>query len=154
MHSGYAGDGNRGDAYLLWASNLQPFWRAHHFLHFFHMLADSAYGNNDVVIALFKRRQGEPALPLVRCMFNFVLSPILRTEVEWGYEKIVQDWAMIDFKKKIQIEKCNVEVLFHLAVWLTNVITCARWGNHISNWFNCEYPTLDEYLTKTFMLAM
>jgi hypothetical protein len=86
-------------------------------------------------------------------MFNSALSPI-RTEVEWGYEKIVQDWAMIDFKKNIQIEKCNVEALFHLAVWLTNVKTCARGGNQISNWFNCEPPTFDEYLTKTLMLAV
>ena len=151
MHCAYAGDGSRGDAYLLWASNLQPFWRAHYFLHFFCMLADSAYGNNDIVIALFKRRRGELTLPLVRRTFNSLLSPI-RTEVEWGYEKIVRDWAMIDFEKKIQIEKCNVEALFHLAVWLTNVKTCARRGNQISKWFNCEPPTLDEYLTKTLML--
>jgi hypothetical protein len=151
MHCWYAEDGSRGDPYLLWASKLQPFWRAHFFLRFFRMLADSAYGNNDIIIALFKRRRGEPVLPILRRTFNSLLSPI-RTEVEWGYEKIVRDWAMIDFRKKIQIEKCNVEALFHLAVWLTNVKTCARRGNQISKWFNCEPPTLDEYLSKTLML--
>jgi hypothetical protein len=52
----------------------------------------------------------------------------------------------------MQIEKCNVEAMFHLAVWLTNVKTCVRGGNQISQWFDCEPPTLDEYLTKTFML--
>lgn len=148
MHCAYAGDGSRGDSYLLWATKLKPFWRAHYVLRFFRMLADSAYGNDDVVIALYKRRRGEPVLPLLRRNFNDRLSPI-RTEVEWGYEKIVRDWAMIDFKKKIQIERCNVEALFHLAVWLTNVKTCARRGNQISKWFDCEPPTLDEYLTKS-----
>jgi hypothetical protein len=58
------------------------------------------------------------------------------------YEQTVQDWAaMIDFKKKIQIKKCNVKALSHLAVWFTNVKTCVRWGNQISNWINYEPPT-------------
>jgi hypothetical protein len=96
LHCADTGDGSRGDAFLLWASNLVPFWRAHFLLQHFRLLADSAYGNNDVVIALYKRRPGEPHLPVVRRLFNSLLSPI-RTEVEWGYEKIVKDWAMIDF---------------------------------------------------------
>jgi hypothetical protein len=56
LHCAYAEGGSRGDVYLLWASNLQPFWSAHHFLHFFRMLADSAYcSKEDKVSQLFHK---------------------------------------------------------------------------------------------------
>ncbi len=73
----------------------------------------------------------------------------MRTEVEWGYEKVVTNWAYVDFYKKMKISEAPVESLWQLAAWLSNVLTCARRGNQISDWFHIEPPSLFEYLRVT-----
>ena len=94
----------------------------------FVILGDSAYPNNDVMVSVFKGRQ----LPAAAERFNSVMCPI-RTCVEWGYGKIVQYWAFVDFKKQMKIQRVRVEAMWHVAVFLTNALTCARGGNQISS---------------------
>ena len=66
--------------------------------------------------------------------------------VEWGYDKIVRYWAFLDYKKAMKIQQCAILLMWHLAIFLTNCLTCAKGGNQISKFFNIEPPSLEEYL--------
>ncbi len=107
----------------------------------FVVLGDSAYPNNDVMVSIFKGNH----LPEAAEAFNRVMCPI-RTCMEWGYEKIVRYWAFVDFKKQMKIQRVRVEAMWHVAVFLTNAILCARGGNQISKYFDLPPPTMDQFL--------
>ncbi len=87
----------------------------------FIILGDSAYPNNDIMVGIYKGCQ----LPAAAERFNSIMCPI-RTCMEWGYGKIVQQWAFVDFKKQMKIQRVRVEAMWCIAVFLTNALTCAR----------------------------
>jgi hypothetical protein len=140
-------DGRRGDGYIFRHSNLENFWMNHPIAGNYRKLADSAYPTTNWTLSLFKRLPGLE-LPPDRQAFNATYSP-MRTCVEWGYEKVVRQWAFIDFKKQMKLELVCMEAMWHAAFWLTNVVTCVRGGNQISEYFQLSPPTLEEYLAKT-----
>jgi hypothetical protein len=84
------------------------------------VLGDLVYPTNDVMISIFKGLHVPPA----SVAFNAVMCPIW-TSVEWGYEKVVCYWAFLDFKKQMKIQQCGLLPMWHLAVFLTNCLTCA-----------------------------
>jgi hypothetical protein len=110
----------------------------------FVILSDSAYPNNDVMVRIFKGT----CLPAAAEAFNRVMCSH-RTCVEWGYAKIVQYWAFIDFHKQMKIQLIRVEAMWCIAVFLTNVILCARGYIQISKYFDLPPPTLKEFLDTT-----
>ena len=140
-------DGRRRDGFIFRQSNLENFWRNHPIASNYRKLADSAYPTINWTLSLFKRLPGQELAP-DRHAFNTTYSP-MRTCVEWGYEKVVRHWAFIDFRKQMKIELVRVEAMWHAAFWLTNVVTCIRGGNQISEYFDLSPPTAEEYLTKT-----
>ena len=137
-------DGRRGDGYILRKSSLVEFLQQNPLFIGYVILGDSAYPNNDVMVSVFKGRQ----LPAAAERFNSVMCPI-RTCVEWGYGKIVQYWAFVDFKKQMKIQRVRVEAMWHVAVFLTNALTCARGGNQISSYFDLSPPSIVEFLDNT-----
>jgi hypothetical protein len=86
-------------------------------------------------------------LPPASVAFNAVMYPI-RTSVEWGYEKVVRYWAVLDFKKQMKIQQSAIIPMWHLAIFLTNCLTYAKGGNQISNAFDVPPPTLEEYINN------
>jgi hypothetical protein len=140
-------DGRRGDGYIFRHSNLENIWRNHPIARNYRKLADSAYPTTNWTLSMFKRLPGQE-LPPDRQAFNATYSP-MRTCVEWGYEKVVRHWAYIDFKKQMKMELVRMEAMWLGAFWLTNVVTCVRGGNQISEFFELPPPTLEEYLRKT-----
>jgi len=92
--------------------------RNHAIFNGFVVLRDSAYPTNDVMISIYKGRQ----LPPASVAFNAVMCPI-PTAVEWGYEKVVQYWAFLDFKKQMKIQRCVLVSMWHLGVFLKNFLT-------------------------------
>jgi nuclease HARBI1 len=145
-------DGRRGDGYIFRHSNLENFWRNHPIARNYRKLADSAYPTTDWTLSLFKRLPGRE-LPPDRQAFNATYSR-MRTCGEWGYEKVVRQWAFIDFKKQMKLELVCMEAMWHAAFWLTNVVTCLRGGNQISEYFQLSPPTLEEYLAKTLAIDL
>jgi hypothetical protein len=141
LHCSIGDDGRRGDGYVLRHSRLIPFLQNHPILHLFQVLGDSAYPNCDVMVSIYKGRH----LPPASAAFNSIMIPI-RTSVEWGYEKIVRYWAFLDYKKAMKIQLSAILPMWHLAIFLTNCLTCAKGGNQISKFFNIEPPSLEEYL--------
>ena len=141
LHCSIGDDGRRGDGYVLRRSGLIAFLQNHPILHLFQALGDSAYPNCDVMVSIFKGTN----LPPASLAFNAVMCPI-RTSVEWGYEKVVRYWAFLDFKKAMKIRKSAIVPMWHLAIFLTNCLTCAKRGNQISKYFNVAPPSLDDYI--------
>jgi hypothetical protein len=147
LHCSIGDDGRRGDGYVLCKSGLIPFLRQHAIVFGeYRIIEDSAYPNNDVVLSVFK---GNPArLPPHAVAFNNIVCP-LRTSVEWGYEKIIYKyWAFLDFKKQTKFGKSGIIAMWHIAVFLTNVVTCANGGNQISTYFNLAPPSLEDYICR------
>ncbi len=99
---------------------------------------------------MFKKLPGRE-LRRDRQAFNATYSPMI-TCVEWGYDKVVRHWAYVDFKKQMRMEMVRMEAMWHGAFWLTNVVTCVRGGNQISEYFELPPPTLEEYLRTTLEL--
>ena len=99
---------------------------------------------------LFKRLPGQELAPDRHALND--RSSSMRTCVEWGYARVVRHWAYIDFKKQMKLERVRMEAMWHVAFWLTNVVTCHRGGNQISEYLEISLPTAEEYLTKTLAL--
>ena len=117
-------------------------------LHLCCMLADTAYPNNDCVIALFKNPPNG-LMSALEELFNDLLSPP-RASIEWGYKEVVTNCAFVDYRKDLKFLKQDLEAIWHMAVWLTNLKTCANEGNQISAYFDCTPPTLEEYIANCF----
>lgn len=145
----YAGDGRPGDGYIARHSGLPEFWRAHPILRHYRILADSAYANNTVFVSLYKRRRGEAVLPVLRRLFNKSLAPVRTVGVEDDYSLLVANWAFLDNKKSMKMEKSPVIAYWTLGVWLTNLLTCTHGRNQVSDYFDCMPPSLEEFAHVT-----
>jgi hypothetical protein len=74
---------------------LIPFsWECSVLFGLFHILGDSAYPSNDLMLSIFEGNRLSPHA----VAFNRIICP-LRTWVEWGCEKIVKYRTFLDFKK-------------------------------------------------------
>ncbi|KAK4887199.1 hypothetical protein RN001_003470 [Aquatica leii] len=70
---------------------------------------------------------------------------VLRVSVEWGFGKILQLFAFLDFKKNQKLLLQDVEAMYKVGVILTNCDTCL-YGSETSAYFNVNPPALEEYL--------
>jgi hypothetical protein len=152
----YPGDGRPGDSVIAGESRIAQYWRAHPLLHNYRILTDSAYGANDVFVAMYKRRPGEAALPLERRIFNSTLAPSRTMGVENGYCIIISLWPFLDNKKAMKYEKSPILAYWSLGVWLTNLHICIpsasaprESNNQISEFFACPPPTRVEFINRT-----
>ena len=69
----------------------------------------------------------------------------IRESVEWGFNKIVQLFGYLDFKKNLKIGMQPVGKYYKVAAILTNCHTCL-YGSQTSTFFNCPPPLLEEYI--------
>lgn len=76
--------------------------------------------------------------------FNRGMS-FVRQAVEWGFGKVVNNFAFVDFKKNQKIMVQEVPTMYKAAVLLTNCHTCL-YGSETSMYFDARPPTLNEYL--------
>ncbi|KAI8819055.1 uncharacterized protein EV422DRAFT_131203 [Fimicolochytrium jonesii] len=72
----------------------------------------------------------------------------VRTCVEWGFGKIIQLWAFVDFAKNQNIWLQPVGRFYLLATLFTNIHTCIH-GSLTTSTFNVEPPTVQMYLQST-----
>jgi nuclease HARBI1 len=76
--------------------------------------------------------------------FNADMSA-LRVSVEYGFGKIVQQFAYLDFKKNQQLLLQNLRMQYLVAAFLVNCQSCLK-GNQTSLYFNCIPPTIEGYV--------
>ncbi|XP_077522953.1 uncharacterized protein LOC144133675 [Amblyomma americanum] len=108
---------------------------------------------NDAVI------YGDPAYPLRPLLmkpyggarlttaqenFNAAMSTV-RQAVEWGFGRVISQFAFLDFKKNQRLLLQAVPRMYRVAVILTNCHAC-MYGNQVSNYFDLEPPCLFDYL--------
>lgn len=104
------------------------------------LYGDPAYGQTDVFASPFDRVGATSEEKAV----NKSLSQV-RISVEWGFGVIVNEWAMIDFKRKMSIGNVPVGLLYEVVAIFANCLTIARHQNVISGYFDVAPPTFQEY---------
>lgn len=68
----------------------------------------------------------------------------LRVAVEWGFGKIVNLFAFVDFKKNQKLLLQDLQSMYRIATLLTNCHTCL-YGSQTSDYFNVAPPNLEQY---------
>lgn len=76
--------------------------------------------------------------------FNAAMSTV-RQAVEWGFGKVISEFAFLDFKKNQKILLQAVPRMYRVAVLLTNCHAC-MYGNQVSSYFGVNPPCLFDYL--------
>jgi hypothetical protein len=137
-------NGNRHDSYMLAQSELLPKLRLMMpplpGRRVYSLYGDPAYPQTLYIFGGFRN----PAPGTVQARWNTEMSKV-REPVEWGYKNIINFFSFINFKASMQIFKLPVANYFICAAFLTNLRTCF-YGNQTSAYFDCDPPTLREYL--------
>ena len=134
-------EGRRHDAFMLAQSGLHEKLR-----HLtkpngdpFVLYGDPAYGLTQNIGAQLTARQAQ---------FNKRMSKV-RISVEWGFGKISQLFAFLDFKKNLKVLLQPVGKYYLVGSILINCHTCL-YGSVTSTHFNVMPPTLENYLNNTY----
>ena len=103
---------------------------------------DPAYGITQNIVAPFRQAH----LADDEQEFNTRMSRV-RTCVEWGFGKICQNFAYLDFKKNLKILLQPVGKYYLVAFILINCHTCL-YGSQTTTYFSLEPPPLETYLSN------
>ncbi|KAL3218609.1 hypothetical protein MRX96_050654 [Rhipicephalus microplus] len=94
---------------------------------------------------LLMKPYGGAALTAAQQEFNSSMSAV-RQSVEWGFEKVISEFAFVDLKKSQKILLQAVPRMYRVAVILTNCHAC-MYGNQVSTYFDAQPPCLQDYLS-------
>lgn len=135
-------EGRRHDAFMLGVSGLpdklRQFQKANGDPYVIY--GDPAYGLSLNILAPFRGAQ----LTADEKKFNKEMSKV-RASVEWGFGKICQNFAFLDFKKNLKVLLQPVGKYYSVASILTNCHTCL-YGSLTSTYFNLDPPSLETYM--------
>jgi hypothetical protein len=109
----------------------------------FAFYGDPGYANQKFIKVGYKNYQ---KLSSSQKEFNKDMSA-LRVHVEYGFGKIVQLFAFLDFKKNQKLLLQPVKIQYITAAILTNCHTALN-GSQVSDFFNCYPPMLEDYLNS------
>lgn len=138
-------EGKRHDSFMLGESGLQEQLRnirkpnGEPYV----LYGDPAYGVTNNIIAPFRGAD----LTAPQKQFNKGMSKV-RVSVEWGFGKIAQHFAFLDFKKNLKVLLQPVAKYYIVASLLINCHTCL-YGSVTGNYFNLVAPSLETYLSNT-----
>jgi nuclease HARBI1 len=107
----------------------------------FSIYGDPGYSNQKFIKVGFKNHQ---KLTPTQKRFNGDMSA-LRVSVEYGFGKILQLFAFLDFKKNQKLLKQQLKKQYVVAGILANCHTCLN-GSQVSEYFDCSPPSIEEYL--------
>ena len=137
-------EGRRHDAFMLGVSSLSA--KLRRFVQPdgepYVIYGDPAYGITQNIISPFRQAH----LTDDEQEFNTKMSKV-RTCVEWGFGKICQNFAYLDFKKNLKILLQPVGKYYLVACILINCHTCL-YGSQTTTYFNLEPPSLETYLSN------
>ena len=137
-------EGRRHDSFMLGESGLLP--KLYHITkpngEPYVLYGDPAYGLSRNILAPFRGA----ILTAEEKIFNRAMSKV-RVSVEWGFGKILQNFAFVDFKKNLKILLQPVAKYYLVAGILTNCHTCL-YGSVVSAFFELGPPQLEVYLSN------
>ena len=100
------------------------------------------------LVAPFPRLLAPPGS--VQAELNRRMAVVRTCTSEWWYGIITNTFQALDFTRW-QRQYLTVPALqYSVGMLFTNCRTCLDSGNRISQFFNCEPPTLDRYLSGHF----
>ena len=138
-------EGKRHDAFMLGVSGLADklgrFQRPNGEPYVIY--GDPAYGLTRNILAPFRGVR----LTDDQQEFNSRMTK-LRVSVEWGFGKICQLFAFLDFKKNLKILLQPIGKYYLVAAVLANCHTCL-YGSQTSTFFGLDPPELEDYLSNT-----
>lgn len=136
-------EGRRHDAFMLGVSGLSDKLRTKQRPNGepYIIYGDPAYGLTRNILAPFRGAN----LTNEEKEFNARMSK-LRVSVEWGFGKICQYFAFLDFKKNLKILLQPVAKYYLVATILINCHTCL-YGSQTGTYFELEPPSLERYLS-------
>lgn len=76
-------------------------------------------------------------------LFNKRMSSV-RESVEWGFGKIIQQFAFLDYKKNLKVLLQPIGKYYVVGALLANAHTCLYGGN-VSSFFEIDPPELEVY---------
>ena len=135
-------EGRRHDAFMLNTSGLLPLLQqlvkpnGEPYV----LYGDPAYGLTQNILAPFKGAR----ITANEQAFNKKMSKV-RISVEWGFGKIMQYFAYLDFKKNQKVLLQPVGKYYAVACVLINCNTCL-YGSLTSKYFGLNPPSLETYL--------
>lgn len=127
------------------------------------MLRDTELYSELLQIAIHGEKKyiiyGDPAYPMSELILKPYCSKILTPEqvvfnksmssvrqaVEWGFGKVIAEFAFLDFKKNQKLLLQEVSNMYMAGVILSNCHTCL-YGSQTASYFSTVPPTLEEYL--------
>lgn len=107
----------------------------------FILYGDKAYGIKELLLSPYPERVD---MTQQQREFNERMSKV-RIAVEWGFGKIISEFAFLDFKKNQKILLQEVGSMYMTAVILTNCHSCL-YGNQTAQNFNTMPVELEQYL--------
>ncbi len=105
------------------------------------LYGDTGYANQKFIKVGYKSHR---ILTEREKTFNEKMSA-LRINVEYGFGKILQYFAFVDYKKNQKILLQPLKQMYIVAAILANCLTCFH-GSQICDAFDCQPPTMEEYL--------
>lgn len=72
----------------------------------------------------------------------------VRTSVEWSYKDVKQMFTSQDFKRSLKCRQSPVGLLYLTSVILWNIKVVLHGGGQVGRYFQCNPPTLSEYLNQ------
>ncbi|QRV82757.1 DDE superfamily endonuclease [Ceratobasidium sp. AG-Ba] len=144
VHCSLPVEGRCADSTVLAYSKLEPLMEEHAFgagKRRLFVYADPAYGVSNTIVSAAKEVQD---LKPEEQEFYTALSRC-RMCVEWGFGKVFNYFAFLDYDKNMRLYGSPVRRYFILAVFFTNLHTCL-YGSVTSHTFKLAPPSLEEYL--------
>ena len=74
---------------------------------------------------------------------------LVRVAVEWGFGKVIQQFAFLDFAKNLKIGLQPVGKFYSVATFLTNCKVCLGYGQRVADYFGIAPPNLALYTSNT-----
>lgn len=106
----------------------------------FVVYGDQAYPIKELLLCPFPGQ----GVNHIQMNFNNSMAGV-RQAVEWSFQKIIAEFAFLDFKKNQKLMLQDIEEMFISATILTNCHTCL-YGSQTSQFFNIQPINLEEYL--------
>eukprot|EP00033_Pygsuia_biforma_P005605 GCRY01006191.1.p1 GENE.GCRY01006191.1~~GCRY01006191.1.p1 ORF type:complete len:384 (+),score=7.06 GCRY01006191.1:425-1576(+) len=107
-----------------------------------YLYGDPAYPNRPFLIRPYTGHH----LTAEQNAFNYRMSKV-RQSVEWAFKDIIQYFSFLDYSKNLKIYLQPIAQYYQVGAFLMNCLTCFRRGNQTSIYFNCDPPTIEEYLS-------
>eukprot|EP00733_Pompholyxophrys_punicea_P001134 Pompholyxophrys_punicea_v1_NODE_499_length_1832_cov_7.614519.p1 type:complete len:111 gc:universal NODE_499_length_1832_cov_7.614519:469-137(-) len=104
------------------------------------LYGDVAYPLNQYLLCNYRGAALTPA----QIAFNTAMAPI-REPVEWGFNKVLQQWGFLTHKRNLKIFLQPVGKYYIIATLLTNFHTIF-YGSQTSMYFDVDPPSLATYL--------